>query len=134
MGAWGAGNFENDAAMDWVWDLKKSKRLRLLKSTISNVLDSKDYIDANLGSTGLAAAEVVAALYGNPLGNLPEDVSNWIQSQRKKPDAKLIESARVAVERIRTEEISELKLLWEESNEPPTDWYSAVDDLIERLK
>ena len=133
MGAWGVGNFENDSAMDWVWDLKKSKRLKLLESTVSNVLDSKEYIVADLGSIGLAAAEVVAALNGKPLDRLPEDVSDWVKSQRRRPDLKLTERAREAVQRIKTEEISELKQLWEEGDEPPTDWYAAVDDLIKRL-
>ena len=133
MGAWGVGNFENDSALDWVWDLKRSNRLRLLKSTISNVLKSEEYIDADLGCTGLAAAEVVAALIGKPLDGLPQDVKDWVQKQRKKPNDQLIGQARLAVERIRTEDISELKLLFGEGDELPNDWYAVVDDLLERL-
>jgi len=133
MGAWGAGNFENDSALDWVWDLKKSKKLRLLKITISNVLKSKEYIDTDLGCTGLAAAEVIAALNGKPLDVLPQNVIDWVQKQRKKPDDQLIGQARLAVERIQTEDISELKLLWEEGDEPPNDWYAVIDDLLKRL-
>ena len=114
--------------------LKLEEHLRGSSGRVQIPFVVKQLVRAQEYAADLARAEVVAALNGNPLGNLPEDVSNWIQSQRKKPDAKLIENARVAVERIRTEEISELKQLWEESNEPPTDWYSAVDDLIERLR
>jgi len=40
MGAWGAGNFENDTALDWIWDLKKSRKLRLIESTISAVISA----------------------------------------------------------------------------------------------
>jgi len=133
MGAWGAGNFENDTAMDWVYDLQKSKRLKLLKTTISNVLKADQYIEGYIGSEGLAAAEVVAALNGSPAEKLPPKVVDWVKSQKRKPNEKLIDNAKQAVNRIRNEEISELKVLWEEGDEPPTDWFSAVDDLIERL-
>ncbi len=133
MGAWGAGNFENDSALDWIWDLKKSRKLRLVESTISNVINSTKFIDSVLCSNGLAAAEIVPALMGNPLDKLPDGVPEWVQSQRKKPNDKLVKNTRNTVKKIRNEDISELKLLWEEGKETPMDWYSAVDDLIQRL-
>ena len=133
MGAWGAGNFENDSALDWIYDLKKSRKLRLVESTISDVISSKEYLDSNLGCIGLAAAEIVAALIENPLDKLPMGVPEWIQSQRKKPNEKLMENARKAVNMIRHDDNSELKTLWEESGDTPTDWYAAVDDLLSRL-
>ena len=67
MGAWGTGNFENDTALDWVWSLEESKDLSLVEDAISDVLNSGDCLDADLGCAGLAAAEVVAALRNKPV-------------------------------------------------------------------
>jgi len=61
MGAWGAGNFENDAALDWVWDLRESTGLEMVENAIADVLNCGDYLDADVGCIGLAAAEVVLA-------------------------------------------------------------------------
>jgi hypothetical protein len=133
MGAWGAGNFENDTALDWIGDLKESRKLRLVESAISDVLKARRFIDSNQCCIGLAAAEIVAALIGNPLDKLPIGVPEWIQSHKKAPNDKLIENTRKAVKLIRFDEKSELKLLWEEGGDTPTDWYSAIDDLLTRL-
>ncbi len=133
MGAWGAGNFENDTALDWIYDLKESRKLRLVEKTISKVVDSRKFIDLNICCEGLAAAEIIAALIGKPLEKLPIGVPEWIQSQKKKPDEKLVEKTRKAVNIIRHDDTSELKLLWEEGGDTPTDWYAAIDDLLTRL-
>jgi len=90
-------------------------------------------MDSNLCCIGLAAAEIVAALIGNPLDKLPMGVPEWIQSQRKKPNDKLIGNSRKAVNMIRYDDNSELKILWEEGGDTPTDWYAAIDDLLSRL-
>ena len=80
MGAWGTGNFENDTALDWVWDLKTATNLKLIEQAVSDALGASDFLDADLGCTCLAAAEVVAALRGNPGEGLPEDVSAWVKT------------------------------------------------------
>lgn len=134
MGTWGAGNFENDTALDWVWSLEESKDLSVVEDAISDVLNSSDYLDADLGCTGLAAAEVVAALRNKPVDDLPEDVSKWVETHRVAPGDLLIKDCLTAVDKIRTDETSELKELWEEDEATAKEWYPVLDDLVGRLQ
>jgi hypothetical protein len=134
MGAWGAGNFENDTALDWVWDLKESTDLSVVQVAISDVLNCGDYLDADVGCTGLAAAEVIAALRNKPMDNLPEEVSQWVETHKIVPSDRLVKDCLVAIDKIRSSDISELKELWEESEDLPTEWYSVLDDLTARLQ
>jgi hypothetical protein len=134
VGAWGASSFENDTALDWVWDLEKSTDLGAVEAAISDVLNCGDYLDADAGCIGLAAAEVVAALRGNPLDGLPEEVANWVETHEVVPGDPLVRDCLAAVDKIRNDGTSELKELWEEDGDPPTEWHSALDDLVTRLR
>jgi hypothetical protein len=134
MGAWGAGSFENDTALDWVWDLQESTDLGAIEAAISDVLDSDDYLDADVGCIGLAAAEVIAALRGKPADDLPEEVSQWAASQEVVPNETLVRDCLAAVDKIRNDDISELKELWEEDEDLPTEWHVVLDDLTARLE
>ncbi len=134
MGAWGAGNFENDTALDWVWSLEESNDLSLVESAISDVLNSGDDLDADLGCNGLAAAEVVAALRNKPVDDLPEDVAKWVGTHRIVPSQGLVKDCLAAIDKIRNDETSELKELCEEDEDVATEWYSVLDDLVARLQ
>jgi hypothetical protein len=134
MGAWGEGSFENDTALDWVWDLTESTDLGVVERAISYVLDCGDYLDADAGCIGLAAAEVVAALRKRPVDGLPEEVSEWIQTRRITPSERLVKDSLAAIARIRDDDASELRELWGEDDAPPTEWYSVLDDLVRRLQ
>jgi hypothetical protein len=134
MGAWGAGNFENDMALDWVIDLEASNDLGLVENAIAEVLNSGEYLDADAGCAGLAAAEVVAALKGSPMAGLPEDVSAWVGAHPGAPGEELIKDCLAAVDKIRDSEASELSELWHEDDEPPVEWYAALDGLVARLR
>ena len=131
MGAWGAGTFENDDAMDWVYELEE-EGLKAVAAALKPVAAAKpkDYIEAPDASNALAAAEVVAALSGKPAKKLPEEVTAFVKSAKAKPDAGLLESARKAVARVQTS--SELKELWDDG-ENPKEWAAAVADLASRL-
>jgi hypothetical protein len=134
MGAWGTGNFENDTALDWVWDLEGSTDLGVVKAAISDVLNCGDYLDSDIGCAGLAAAEVVAALRNRPMDGLPEEVSQWVETHKLVPSDTLVKDCLVAVDKIRNDDISELKELWEEGGDPPTEWHSVLDSLAARLQ
>jgi hypothetical protein len=127
MGAWGAGTFDNDDALDWLDDLVDgaSDAIRgALEATEAESIEAPD------ASSALAAAEVVAAALGNPAADLPGEVSDWLEANGAKSAAALAPLARQAVERIRAN--SELKDLWEETD--PSEWTAAVDDLHKRLE
>jgi hypothetical protein len=134
MGAWGAGSFENDAALDWVWSLEQSDDLSPVEAAISDVLNGDDYLDADVGCTGLAAAEVVAALRDRALDGLPEEVSQWVETHEIAASDALVKNCLTAVEKIGNDDTSELKELWEEGGDPATEWHSVLDDLVARLQ
>jgi hypothetical protein len=134
MGAWEAGNFGNDIALDWVWTLEQSTGLDPVEHAISEVLNCGDDLDADRGCEGLAAAEVVAALRQNPAPDLPEGLSAWVAAQGLTPGDRLVRDCLAALDRIRTDKGSELRELWEEDKEPPLEWYAVLDDLAARLR
>jgi hypothetical protein len=121
MGSWGHGTFDNDTAMDWVVQLTVAKNASFLRESLDDGVDE----DA------LAAAEVVAALRGRPVEDLPDDVSEWIRLHPVTVTDDLLRAARDAVARVKDD--SELKELWEESTWLES-WYEAVDDLLRRLE
>jgi hypothetical protein len=132
MGAWGAGSFENDDALDWVAELEESRGLKVVKKTLREVLDAGDgYLEANAASRGIAAAEVVAGLNDAPGDDLPEEVENWIEEQRDRTTVDLSPLALEALARIRTK--CELFDLWKEKPESQS-WIEGLSKLEERLR
>ncbi len=130
MGAWGAGVFENDDAMDFVFELSESEGWKLVRRTFRDCLD-EGYTDATQSAMALAAAEVVAAAKGHPLKELPNEIQSWVAQHREDLPAGLEDRAREVVEKVLDDEESELRQLWAE--EKSADWTAALDDLINRL-
>jgi hypothetical protein len=130
MGAWGAGTFQNDTAVDWVAQLQESSDDSLLRRAIepAAAIDGS-YLDSGVAAIALAAAEVVAAAKGQPGGDLPESLSSWVAQFGSDVGDDLPIPARQAVERIAAS--SELKELWDEAGD--NDWNDVVGDLRARL-
>jgi len=131
MGAWGAGSFENDDAMDWVIELAASSGDAVLHEALVPIASSEDrYLEAPDCSVAIAAAEAVAAARGHPSESLPEEVAGWVDA---KPivATELAVLARTAVERIVDK--SELRDLWDESDSAEA-WQDAMTDLRKRLE
>jgi hypothetical protein len=131
MGAWGAGAFQNDTAVDWVAQLQESSGDSLLRSAIepAAAIDGGGLLDSGVAAIALAAAEVVAAAKGQPGGDLPETLSSWVAQFGSDVGDDLPIPARQAVERIAAS--SELKELWDEAGD--NDWNEVVGDLRARL-
>ena len=132
MGAWGPGNFENDVALDWLYDFGEND-FRLIDRTLAGVaaMVEADELDADEASEVLAAAECVAAAAGFPPDNTPQELADWLAENspiQVKPD--YVEMARQAVARVLTR--SELRELWLESGEYGV-WETAVRNLQSRL-
>jgi hypothetical protein len=66
----------------------------------------------------LAAVEVVAALRGHPIDDLPDNAKAWIEAHRELDVSSLIPTSQAVIQRIRSD--SELKELWDESEEAPS--------------
>jgi hypothetical protein len=132
MGAWGTGSFENDDALDWVAELEESRGTKLVKKALREVMDAGDgYLEVDVASRGVAAAEVVAGLNDAPGDDLPEEVENWIEEQRDRTSVDLSPLALEVLTRIRTK--CELFELWQESPDAPK-WLEGIVKLEERLK
>ena len=131
MGAWATGSFDNDDALDWVWELKEAEDTSILQGAFSQVTDAEDYLEAGDCCIGIAAAEVVAALRQRPAVKPPEEVTAFVARIGTPPSPDLIASALSALERIKTK--SELQELWDEGDSHD-EWQQAVAELEGRLK
>ncbi|MEO5316884.1 DUF4259 domain-containing protein [Pseudarthrobacter sp. CC12] len=128
MGAWGYLPFENDDALNWLENLKAGGA-DVIRTALAKAGDR--YVEAPEGAIALAAADVTAASQGNPLGDLPENVTDWVTAHGFEITSEDVEMAVEAVERVAGEE-SELAELWDDAYEP--EWRESLDDLRERLR
>jgi Domain of unknown function (DUF4259) len=125
------GNFGNDDASDWVYELEESDGPDVLKEAFKT-LTGNGYPDTPACCIALAAAEVVAAAKGKPPVDLPDDLRKWLENQEN-PNAiaALSKAAITAVNKISAK--SELRDEWEESDFW-REWQQVVEDLRRRLQ
>jgi hypothetical protein len=131
MGAWGTGSFENDDALDFVIDLELATTFQPVRQAMERVagLPPSGYLDATNAAVGLAAAEVVAALMGQPADDLPDDVNLMLPNLRvgfTGDDSRL---ALAVVDRAASS--SELRELWDEGD--ASRWQADIKALVQRL-
>ena len=86
------------------------------------------------GTMAIAAAEVVAALLGNPYPDLPDEVANWVDGKSLAADSALVEAARKAIDAVQDAETSELAQLWSDDPESLAAWRNSLADLANRLR
>ena len=125
MGAWGSGNLDNDGALDWLEEFKARKSIRALQKKLKNFPRAPESADEVL-----ACAEIIAALNGYPSYDIPPEIEEWTEKQRKKTPPDLCREAGETVQSILKE--SDLKSLWEET-EHFNDWRAIEEDLLSRL-
>jgi hypothetical protein len=130
MGTWGTGTFEDDDALDWAWELEEFPDLGVVQAALEAIDRSSAYLEAPDCTSALAAAEVVAALCGQPAEGLPEGVSAWVAAHSTLPPAALKPLALRVVQRIL--ERSELRDLWRESDGFAA-WSSHVQGVARRV-
>lgn len=128
MGAWGAGSFDNDTAMDWIGQLERHG-IDAILDAIEAIGDG--FIDSDEGSCAIAAGEIVAALRGKPAADLPADVIAWVAASR--PDVEvspeMVRDMAKAIREVRSRD--ELHDLWDD--EGATEWLARVDNVLARL-
>ena len=130
MGAWGVGNFDNDIACDWAYDLEECPDLSVIEKAVNAVFD-EEYIDADVGCEALAAIDTLARLKGNSgvKNSYTEGIDNWVSSNKIDAPNELIEKSKKALSLV-TSDSSELYELWEESEEFDN-WKAEVKSLEE---
>lgn len=130
MGTWGAGPFENDGALDWVLQLKKSGDPDFPRNYLFG-LDTDDRISAGDGERGVAAAETIAASRGRASGRLPSGLRRWLAVTGTQADDVTAELALRVVDRIAGDD-SGLRWTWDEEDGTP--WQDEIRDLRRRLR
>jgi hypothetical protein len=128
MGAWGTGAFDNDAALDWVWELEDGG-ITAIESALDDAVRSSD-LYAPTDVEAIAAAEVVAAAIGRPLPGLSDEIAALVRHVAPSVTPEHTARARTAVERVLN--ASELAELWAETDDAD-EWRGLVEDLIKRL-
>jgi len=129
MGAWGVSPFENDNALDWVWNLEEAEDTSVLSDALDAVAAAEEIVEDC--EEAIAAAEVVAALLGRAVADLPDEVTEFVKKHgKKKPSPKLVKLAAAVVRRI--SKASDLKERWDES-ESAKEWQKTMKDLLKRL-
>ena len=131
MSAWGAGSFENDAAVDWALECARTADLLLVEATLDNVLSAEpDELDAADAEEAIAAADVVARASGSH-GMPFKPLDDWIGQTGLRPDPALLAKARWTIQCIR-DEPGELTDLWSGSG-GFAEWRGSLDGLLARL-
>lgn len=134
MGAWGYDTFQNDTACDWSYRLEETNDFSALEEALQTVEDCpEDFIDAEFGCEALAACEVLARLKGHfgVKDGYTETVDEWVRKHPLTPSPELVARANMAIDLVLADQ-SELRMLWEESEEGD-EWMAAVEALRKRL-
>jgi|ERR1700691_5388009 hypothetical protein len=134
MPGWGSGSFENEDAQNFLERLN-SCRIDDLKVILARAADQDGYLEAPESGSAVAAAEVVAALVAaakeeTSSPSTPRQIFDWMSKNKVDAAPDLVDLARRAVERVRTN--SELKDLWLEA-EGLNEWSVALRNLEQRL-
>ncbi|MEO1746814.1 MAG: DUF4259 domain-containing protein [Pseudomonadota bacterium] len=127
MGAWSNTSFGNDTAMDWVVAVSDVQAVAHL---LAVARDATRELDADLASEMIAAAELVSAMLGRIVPDMPEEAAE-LAAKFGSPDDALLRDAVHAVSRARSD--SELAELWAEEEDEHAEWLKETDALLARL-
>ena len=124
MGTWGAGAFENDAALDFAAAIETAQDL----AAALTIRSPDQPVDADTACRIVVVAECVAAMRGHPSDDLPESLAGRLAGFGR-PSRSLFHHARDHLSAVMLR--SELMELWAESD--PRPFNLAMHDLLDRL-
>jgi hypothetical protein len=131
MSIWGMGIFENDDALDWIYDLADSGSLSRVSASLDVITRNKDETpELSDCRIALAGAEIIAAMHGDPSSDLPEEAEEWIGDKILENES-LRAKAEEAVMIISRK--SELKEKMENSQNFEK-WQAIINNLQKRLE
>ena len=119
MGTWSLEAFGNDTACDWASALEDEKGYDFILETLDKVEDDDKYLEADLGMEIVASCEALAQALGSGTQvdeELPEEVEAWLEGLKDTPPIEVLQQAQKALDHV-LDEHSELRQLWEESDE-----------------
>ena len=116
MGAWGAGPFENDDALDFLAELSEKADSELasrLRSALA--LPADGYLELPQACAAIAVAGLIAVARGATFDDLDEGTIDIAQSGLLRDDLQIRQQAVAALARVNGES-SEWQELWSESD------------------
>jgi hypothetical protein len=119
MGATGAGPFSNDDALDFLDsldDLDEGGRRERLASTMTEVVESPDYVEAPAMCEAVAAAVLVAVCDDPECAVGERNVPRWTEEDPVEVDEDLEELATRTLRRALRSDDNELWELWSEAD------------------
>lgn len=128
MGAWGAGSFENDTALDWAGEITCVEDIRKFYEKLPPY-DGITQMDADDSCCVVAAAETVATLMGRIAPGVPDDLRERLAGAES--DKELEHAARNTLSAMLS--CSELVDLWAEEEDAAEEWNKQITGLIDRL-
>ncbi|MFC4992269.1 DUF4259 domain-containing protein [Rubritalea tangerina] len=129
MAAWGTKTFEEDTANDWIQELIDSDEPR--EFLVDSLSTDSGYVEADQGSTILAAGETLIALLDEPRAGVPGELVDWVGDNECDDVSDLPAIAVGSVDKVLSEE-SELREIWSESEEFD-EWLENVESMREVL-
>ncbi|MFB4320859.1 DUF4259 domain-containing protein [Priestia sp. BR_2] len=144
MGAWGVKSFENDSALDWLLEFQDEKDLTKVVIKIFDFMNEckeDEFVDSEISSEVIAAAEIVAALFGSPCMDLPPNIAKWVK-KKQSYDRSLVSTFDKIVNIIYTKE--EVNREWREQSKEQKWSYSLnllseiviqqIDNVLEKTE
>jgi len=129
MGAWGAGPFQNDHALDFLAELSELPPAGMgSRITSALALPSDGYVELHEACAAIAAAELIAAARSAAIEGPDEKPVVVVQSDEETGDAQVRDLALAALVRVNGE-WSEWRDMWVESGS----WEEA-DQMITGLR
>jgi len=131
-GSWIADTLSNDHALDFLDQIVPDGGVEAIQGALDGALNSVSPVDDERASRALAAAEMVAAMVGNPSRYLPAPCKEWAVFHSKDANKDILQSAVRAVDRIISD--SETRELMQEGGAKNLqDWQVSVTNLQVRL-
>ncbi|MBP0115728.1 DUF4259 domain-containing protein [Bradyrhizobium vignae] len=131
-GGWAADTLSNDNASDLLDQIVPNGSVESIRSALDAALSPVSTIGDETASRALAAAELVAAMMGNPAAHLPAPSRKWAALHSIDANRDLIDSAVRAVDRILKDSGAQ-ELMREGGAKNLRDWQVSVTNLQARL-
>ena len=133
MGAWGAGSFENDAALDFASEIESVDDVKA-----GLAAEGQEEIDADLGSRVIVAAECVAAMRGHRNPDMPADLAERVHGLGK-PSIALFDTARNNLSAVMSRGVAGVRgrsfvINFPGSKGGVKDGITVIDDLLEHIQ
>jgi hypothetical protein len=131
-GGWAADTLSNDNASDLLGQIVTNGGVEAIRSALDATLIAASPVNDEIASRALAAAEMVAAMVGNPSRYLPTSCKEWAALHSKDANGYLIESAIRAIDRV-VKDSEMLELMKEGGAKNLQDWQASATNLQARL-